>query len=95
MTARLASASTGAEETEDWWRLRVFAPIPALAGPVRALTWYQEDWPGPMSRRQVATGGAVVFLTWGAPLETEFVALRVGHDDPPSGGRLAAVVDHL
>ena len=28
-------------------------------------------------------------------LETEFVALRVGHDDPPSGGSLAAVIDHL
>lgn len=68
----IASTSTGVEETEDWWRMRVFAPIPALAGWVRALTWYQEDWPGSMSRCQVATSGAVVFLTWGAPLEVRF-----------------------
>lgn len=37
-----------------------------MAGCVKALTWYGERWPGPVSRRQVATSGAVLFVTWGA-----------------------------
>ena len=78
VTARLsrvlgiASSSTMAEETEARWHVRVFAPIPALAGWVRALTWYQESWPGSISRRQVAMSGAVMFLNWDAPLEVRF-----------------------
>lgn len=57
------------EGAEGHWRLRLFAPTPRLAGWVNALTCYVERWPGPVSRRQVATSGAVMFVTWGAPME--------------------------
>lgn len=85
------ASSTGGEATEDPWRMRVFTPAPPLAGWVRALTWYRESWPGSVSRRQVATSGAVVFLTWGAPLEVSvggtsasFSAFAAGVSDRPA-----------
>jgi hypothetical protein len=59
----------GAEGAEGCWRMGVRAPGPRLAGCVKALTWYGERWPGPVSRRQAATSGAVLFVTWGTPLE--------------------------
>jgi AraC-like DNA-binding protein len=60
---------TWIEGAEGCWRMGVLAPGPRLAGCVKALTWYGERWPGPVSRRQVATSGAVLFVTWGTPLE--------------------------
>jgi AraC-like DNA-binding protein len=60
---------TWIEGAEGCWRMGVLAPWPRLAGCVKALTCYGERWPGPVSRRQVATSGAVLFVTWGAPLE--------------------------
>lgn len=82
---------TGGEATEDPWRMRVFSPMPPLAGWVRALTWYRESWPASMSRRQVATSGAVVFVTWGAPLQVSlggasasFSAFAAGVSDRPA-----------
>lgn len=64
-----ADPSTWIEGAGGAWRLGLCAPTPRLAGCVNALTCYGESWPGPVSRRQVATSGAVVFVTWGAPLE--------------------------
>jgi len=60
---------TWIEDTEGHWRIGMRAPDPRLAGCVKALTCYGERWPGPVSRRQMATSGAVLFVTWGAPLE--------------------------
>jgi AraC-like DNA-binding protein len=60
---------TWIEDTEGHWRIGLRAPGPRLAGCVKALTCYGEHWPGPVSRRQMATSGAVLFVTWGTPLE--------------------------
>jgi AraC-like DNA-binding protein len=60
---------------ESRWQMSVFAPTPRLAGLVKALTCYSENWPAPVSRRQVATSGAVVFVTWGAPMEVSIGAV--------------------
>jgi AraC-like DNA-binding protein len=59
---------TSFESTEGRWRMGVLAPSPRLALDVKALTCYGESWPEPVSRRQVATSGAVIFVTWGAPM---------------------------
>ena len=86
--------------------MRVFTLAPPLAGWVRALTWYRESWPGTVSRRQVATSGAVVFLTWGAPLEVSFggtsasfSAFAAGASDRPArtehAGRQEGIGVHL
>jgi hypothetical protein len=42
----------------------LFAPSPGLAGDLKALTWYTQRWPEPVSLRQVATSDAVIFVTW-------------------------------
>jgi AraC-like DNA-binding protein len=107
-TGRMAgiASSTGVEATDASWRMRVFAPVAPLAGWVRAATWYRESWPGSISRRQVATSGAVLFLTWGAPLEVSFggtsasfSAFAAGVSDRPArtehAGRQEGVGVHL
>jgi AraC-like DNA-binding protein len=82
---------TWIEGTEGCWRMRLCDPSPRLAGCVKALTWYGERWPGPVARRQVATSGAVLFVTWGAPLEvslggfsSSFSAFVAGVADRPA-----------
>ncbi len=65
----VSESVTWIEGAESRWQMGVLAPAPHLAGYVKALTWYDERSPGPVSRRQVATSGAVVFVTWGAPME--------------------------
>ena len=82
---------TGVEATEPPWCMRILTPIPPIAGWVRALTWYRESSPEPISRRQVATSGAVVFVTWGAPLlvsfggtSASFSAFAAGVSDRPA-----------
>jgi AraC-like DNA-binding protein len=82
---------TWIEGTEGRWRMGVLAPSPRLAGYINALSCYGERWPGPVSRRQVATSGAVVFVTWGAPLEvslggssSSFRAFVAGVQDRPA-----------
>ncbi|MHB1712884.1 MAG: helix-turn-helix domain-containing protein [Acidimicrobiales bacterium] len=83
--------STWIEGTEGHWRMGLLAPRPRLAGCVKALTCYGERWPAPVSRRQVATSGAVVFVTWGAPMEvsiggvsSSFRAFVAGVQDRPA-----------
>ncbi|MHB8290237.1 MAG: helix-turn-helix domain-containing protein [Acidimicrobiales bacterium] len=82
------------EGVDGCWRMGMFAPSPRLAGWVRTLTWYGERWPGPVSRRQVATSGAVLFVTWGTPLEvslggfsSSFSAFVAGVQDRPARTR--------
>ncbi len=65
----LSDPDTWTEGAEGRWRMGLLAPTPRLAGYVKALTCYGERWPGPISRRQVATSGAVVVVAWGAPME--------------------------
>ncbi|MHB1774088.1 MAG: hypothetical protein ACYCST_20630, partial [Acidimicrobiales bacterium] len=79
------------EGAESRWRMELFAPTPRLARCVKALTCYGERWPGPVSRRQVGTSGAVVFVTWGAPMEviiggvsSSFRAFVAGVQDRPA-----------
>jgi AraC-like DNA-binding protein len=79
------------EGAESRWRMGLFAPTPRLAGYVKALTCYGERWPAPVSRRHVATSGAVVFVTWGAPMElsvggvsSSFRAFVAGVQDRPA-----------
>ena len=86
----LADPGDSKEGAERCWRLALFAPTPRLSGCVQALTCYTESWPGPVSRRQVATSGAVLFVTWGAPLEvsidgasSSFRAFVAGVQDRP------------
>lgn len=67
-------SSTRIEGAEGHWHMDVLTPPPHLAGWVKALTFYGEHWPQPVSRRQVATTGAVVFWTWGAPMEVSIGA---------------------
>jgi AraC-like DNA-binding protein len=94
--------STWIEGAERRWRMGLFAPTARLAGCVKALTWYGERWPGPMSRRQVATSGAVVFVTWGAPLEvhlggtsSSFSAFVAGVQDRPAHARHAGIQEGI
>jgi hypothetical protein len=82
---------TWIEGTEGCWRMGLCDPIPRLAGCVKALTWYGERWPWPVARRQVATSGAVLFVTWGTPLEvslggssSSFSAFVAGVADRPA-----------
>jgi AraC-like DNA-binding protein len=79
------------EGTEGRWRMGRFAPSPRLAPWVKALTCYDERWPEPVSRRQVATSGAVLFVTWGAPIKvsigaasSSFGAFVAGVQDRPA-----------
>ena len=71
----VSASLTCIDGAESRWQMGVLAPAPDLAGYVKALTWYDERWPGPVSRRQVATSGAVVFVTWGAPMEVRIGAV--------------------
>jgi len=98
--------STWIEGTEGHWRTGLLEPGPRLAGCVNALTWYGERWPGPVSRRQVATSGAVLFVTWGMPLEvrlggssSSFSAFVAGVQDRPvrtgHGGSQEGIGVHL
>ena len=71
--------------------MRRFAPREALAGCASALTCYAERTPQALSRRQVATVGAVLFVTWGDPLEVRtgevagsFAAFVAGVSDGPA-----------
>jgi AraC-like DNA-binding protein len=93
---------TWIEGTEGHWRVGVLAPGPRLAGCVKALTWYGERWPGPVSRRQVATSGAVVFVTWGTPLEvslggtsSSFSAFVAGVQDRSAHTRHAGIQEGI
>ncbi|MHB8506944.1 MAG: DUF6597 domain-containing transcriptional factor, partial [Acidimicrobiales bacterium] len=87
----VSDTSTWVEGAEGRWRMGMFAPSPRLAPWVKALTCYDERWPEPVSRRQVATSGAVVFVTWGAPIEvsigavsSSFRAFVAGVQDRPA-----------
>jgi AraC-like DNA-binding protein len=87
---------------EGHWRMGVLAPGPRLAGCVKALTWYVERWPGPVSRRQVATSGAVLFVTWGTPLEvslggasSSFRAFVAGVQDRSAHTRHAGIQEGI
>lgn len=102
----VAGPLSWAEGAGGAWRMGRFAPSPGLAGHVKALTWYAERWPGPVSRRQVATSGAVVFVTWGSPLEVSlgevwrsFSAFVAGVQDRPAltghGGTQQGIGVHL
>ncbi len=106
MVGIVSSTVDDVAASEGLWQMRVFGPIPPLAGWVRALTWYRECWPRPTSRRQVATSGAVLFLTWGAPLKVRFggassslSAFAAGVSDRPAltehEGRQEGVGVHL
>jgi hypothetical protein len=93
---------TWIEGAERRWRMGLFAPTARLAGCVKALTWYGERWAGPVSRRQVATSGAVVFVTWGAPLEvslggtsSSFRAFAAGVQDRPAHARHAGIQEGI
>jgi len=93
---------TWIEGAEGCWRMGVLAPGPRLAGCVKALTWYGERWPGPVSRRQVATSGAVLFVTWGTPLEvslggnsSSFSAFVSGVADRPALTRHAGTQEGI
>ncbi|MHB8294641.1 MAG: helix-turn-helix domain-containing protein [Acidimicrobiales bacterium] len=93
---------TWIEGTEGCWRMGLLAPSPRLAGCVKALTCYGERWPGPVSRRQVATSGAVIFLTRGAPLEvslggssSSFSAFVAGVADRPALTRHAGTQEGI
>jgi AraC-like DNA-binding protein len=93
---------TWIEGAEGCWRMGVLAPGPRLAGCVKALTWYSERWPGPVSRRQVATSGAVLFVTWGTPLEvslggnsSSFSAFVSGVADRPALTRHAGTQEGI
>jgi len=93
---------TWIEDTEGCWRMGVLAPGPRLAGCVKALTWYVERWPGPVSRRQVATSGAVLFVTWGTPLEvslggnsSSFSAFVAGVQDRSAHTRHAGIQEGI
>jgi hypothetical protein len=44
----------------------MFAASPRLTPWDKALTCFDEHWPEPESRRQVATSAVVVFVTWSA-----------------------------
>ncbi len=86
----VSASLTWIEGAEGRWQMGVFAPAPHLAGYVKALTCYEERGPGRVSRRQVATSGAVVFVTWGAPMEvsvggipSSFRAFVAGVQDRP------------
>jgi AraC-like DNA-binding protein len=79
---------TWTQGTEGCWRLGVLDPSPHLAGYVRALTCYHERWPNAVSRRQAATSGAVIFVTWGAPLE-----VSIGGSSSSFRGFVAGVQD--
>ncbi len=61
--------TTWIEGAEGRWRMGLRAPMSHLAGCVNALTWYDEESTGPVSRRQAASSGAVLFVTWRSPLE--------------------------
>jgi AraC-like DNA-binding protein len=87
----VADPSTWVEGARGAWRMRMCIPTPRLAGCVNALTCYGESWPGPVSRRQVATSGAAVFLTWGTPMKvslggssSSFRAFVAGVQDRPA-----------
>jgi len=98
----VADPSTWTEGVKGCWRLGMFVPSPRLAGWVKALTWYGERWPGPVSRRQVATSGAVLFVTWGTPLEvslggssSSFSAFVAGVQDRPARTRHAGTQEGI
>jgi AraC-like DNA-binding protein len=93
---------TSIEDTEGHWRIGLRAPGPRLAGCVKALTCYVERWPGPVSRRQMATSGAVLFVTWGTPLEvslgetsSSFSAFVSGVQDRPAHTRHAGIQEGI
>ena len=93
---------TWIEDTEGHWRIGLHAPDPHLAGCVKALTWYVERWPGPVSRRQMATSGAVLFVTWGTPLEvslggasSSFRAFVAGVQDRSAHTRHAGIQEGI
>jgi AraC-like DNA-binding protein len=97
---------TWLEDTAGRWHLGARRPSPRLAGYVKALTCYQERWPGPVSRRQVATSGAVMFVTWDAPLQvtlggssSSFRGFVAGVQDQPAttghSGAQAGIGVHL
>ena len=67
---------------------------------------HSERWPGRLARRQAATSGAVVFVTWGAPLKVHtggvtawFRAFVAGVHDQPArvahGGSQDGIGVHL
>ncbi len=87
----IADPSTWSAGAGGSWRMGLTAPAPRLAGCVNALSWYSEAWPGPVSRRQVATSGAALFVTLGTPLEVSigvdswsFSAFLAGVQDRPA-----------
>ncbi len=51
------------------WSLDAHGPGPSLAACVRALTTYEEHGPARVQCVQPASGSAVLFFTWGDPLE--------------------------
>lgn len=82
------SALGWTEGTDGGWRQACFAPGSALAGCASALTCYTERTPHALSRRQVATSGAVLFVTWGDPLE-----VRIGEVSGSFSAFVAGVCD--